>query len=66
MSDEQDRAPVGATRPFRCPGCKGVGEIDADMAAGRVSIECLQCGWHHTLRVPLADGAIEPPEGSWA
>lgn len=32
---------------FRCPECKGVGEIDEDQFYGRVSIQC-ECGYHET------------------
>ncbi len=30
----------------RCPRCKTWGDIDADQAAGRVSLVCSECGWH--------------------
>lgn len=33
------------TANFRCPGCKGIGEIDAEQEAGTVSIVC-DCGFH--------------------
>lgn len=34
---------------FPCPGCGVIGRADEDQAAGRVSCECPQCGWHETV-----------------
>lgn len=36
-----------------CPGCKTIGIIDPDQAAGHVSIECETpgCGYHETHRL---------------
>ncbi len=43
---------VGATKEsfplFRCPSCKGVGDIDDDQFHGRVSILCEACVYHET------------------
>ena len=33
---------------FRCPKCKGVGEIDEDQFNGRISIDCTNCDYHET------------------
>ena len=33
---------------FRCPGCKGMGDIDDDQFHGRVSIDCTNCEYHET------------------
>ena len=32
-------------RWFRCPECRGMGEIDEEQDLGKVSIVC-PCGWH--------------------
>ncbi len=33
---------------FRCPGCHGMGTVDADQIAGRVSVDCGACSYHET------------------
>ncbi|KKM24124.1 hypothetical protein LCGC14_1608300 [marine sediment metagenome] len=30
---------------YRCPGCKGMGKVDDEQVAGKVSIVC-ECGFH--------------------
>lgn len=51
---------VGANKEsfplFRCPGCKGVGEIDDDQFNGRVSIDCTNCEYHETQDWSKSDG----------
>ena len=33
---------------FKCPGCRGWGQVDDDQYHGRVSILC-GCGFHETI-----------------
>lgn len=42
---------------FRCPSCRGVGEIDNEQHAGDVSIQC-PCGWHGYSK----DGQVLTPQ----
>jgi len=31
---------------FECPECKGRGNVDREQYEGKVSIICVNCGWH--------------------
>ena len=35
----------------KCPECGALGSIDDDQRAGRVSIECSECGHHYFKEV---------------
>ena len=41
----------------RCPGCRTIGLVDPDQAAGRASMLC-DCGYHETHVIVEVTGAV--------